>query len=99
MLTLFFFFIPSLCIVPPKWIHEPKEVSVLKGKVALIDCSADGFPPPNVRWSRTDGKHALASQSFLHLSDAILKKETRLHFNHSVCYNESDMDTCCEKKY
>ena len=41
--------------VPPKWVIEPQDASVLRGRTALIDCQADGFPPPSVHWSKTEG--------------------------------------------
>jgi Down syndrome cell adhesion protein len=49
--------------VPPKWMIEARDTSVLKGKTALIDCQADGFPPPSVRWSKTDGKFSSNSST------------------------------------
>lgn len=53
--------------VPPRWMIEPQDTSVLKGKTGLIDCQADGFPPPSVRWSKTDGKFSLLSPLSLQL--------------------------------
>lgn len=45
--------------VPPKWVLEPSDSSVFKGRTALIDCQADGFPPPSIRWSKTEGTKRL----------------------------------------
>ncbi|KAI1289730.1 Down syndrome cell adhesion molecule -like protein [Halotydeus destructor] len=41
--------------VPPKWRIEPIDSSVVKGRTAIIDCQAEGFPSPNIRWSKADG--------------------------------------------
>ena len=56
VLSLLSAFCPA---VPPRWMIEPQDTSVLKGKTGLIDCQADGFPPPSVRWSKTDGEFCL----------------------------------------
>ncbi|RWS11782.1 Down syndrome cell adhesion molecule-like protein Dscam2, partial [Dinothrombium tinctorium] len=41
--------------VPPKWRLEPIDASVIKGRTAIVDCQADGFPPPRIRWSKAEG--------------------------------------------
>ncbi|XP_064480697.1 cell adhesion molecule Dscam1-like isoform X2 [Ornithodoros turicata] len=41
--------------VPPQWVIEPTETSVVKGKNVVIDCEADGFPLPRVRWTKAEG--------------------------------------------
>ncbi|KAH6928080.1 hypothetical protein HPB50_011607 [Hyalomma asiaticum] len=38
----------------PQWIVEPKDVSVTAGQALGIECSASGFPVPNVSWRRAD---------------------------------------------
>jgi len=38
--------------VPPRWRIEPIDTSVIKGKLAVIDCDADAYPPPITTWSR-----------------------------------------------
>ncbi|KAI1289731.1 Down syndrome cell adhesion molecule-like protein Dscam2 [Halotydeus destructor] len=40
--------------VLPKWLREPADSMVLKDRTAVIDCEADGFPVPSIRWSHTD---------------------------------------------
>ena len=42
--------------VPPYWIDEPRDVSVLLGQPLAVSCRADGYPKPNVTWSRNIGK-------------------------------------------
>ncbi|KAL1428795.1 hypothetical protein MTO96_002516 [Rhipicephalus appendiculatus] len=44
--------------VPPQWIIEPAETSVIKGKSVVIDCEADGFPKPRIRWTKAEGEAA-----------------------------------------
>ncbi|XP_067138815.1 cell adhesion molecule Dscam1-like isoform X2 [Centruroides vittatus] len=41
--------------VPPRWVIEPSDASVVKGKSVVIDCQAEGFPQPRVRWTKADG--------------------------------------------
>ena len=43
-------------IVPPRWIIEPKDVEVVQGNSARVDCQADGFPKPIIRWKQLTGK-------------------------------------------
>ncbi|KAL3213033.1 hypothetical protein MRX96_051777 [Rhipicephalus microplus] len=39
-------------LVPPKWIHEPKDVDVREGDNVTVKCSASGQPTPVVKWKR-----------------------------------------------
>lgn len=43
-----------LCIlsVPPFWVMEPRDVGALLGQTLTVHCQADGYPKPNVTWSR-----------------------------------------------
>ncbi|XP_064480488.1 cell adhesion molecule Dscam1-like [Ornithodoros turicata] len=41
--------------VPPVWRIEPSDTIVVKGGTAVIDCQADGFPVPRVRWTKSEG--------------------------------------------
>ncbi|XP_022252784.1 Down syndrome cell adhesion molecule-like protein Dscam2 [Limulus polyphemus] len=41
--------------VPPSWRIEPKDASVIVGHSITLDCQADGFPPPRVRWEKAKG--------------------------------------------
>ena len=38
--------------MPPFWVVEPRDVGVLAGQSARLDCRADGYPTPNVTWFR-----------------------------------------------
>ncbi|KAM7292998.1 Down syndrome cell adhesion molecule-like protein 1 homolog [Ixodes scapularis] len=40
--------------VPPRWRIEPSDSIVVKGGTAIIDCQADGFPVPRVRWTKSE---------------------------------------------
>ncbi|XP_042228251.1 LOW QUALITY PROTEIN: Down syndrome cell adhesion molecule-like protein Dscam2 [Homarus americanus] len=39
--------------VPPRWVVEPHDVSVIRGKDAILTCHATGFPEPTVTWRKT----------------------------------------------
>ncbi|XP_075747890.1 cell adhesion molecule Dscam1-like isoform X7 [Rhipicephalus microplus] len=38
--------------VPPQWVIEPTDASVLLGHSVRMDCWADGYPLPTVTWER-----------------------------------------------
>lgn len=42
-------------VVPPAWIHSPKDIDVLSGEHVTINCKASGRPIPSVTWARTSG--------------------------------------------
>ena len=44
--------------VPPQWVFEPQNVSTLLGSPLIVNCKADGFPPPSVNWLRSRGRSA-----------------------------------------
>lgn len=39
----------------PRWKTEPNDVDVIKGKSVMIDCEAEGFPPPRITWRKAEG--------------------------------------------
>ncbi|XP_024084690.1 Down syndrome cell adhesion molecule-like protein Dscam2 [Cimex lectularius] len=41
--------------VPPKWIIEPGDVSVERNKNVLMNCQAQGVPPPSITWKKATG--------------------------------------------
>jgi hypothetical protein len=45
--------------VPPRWLMEPVDHSVVQGNPVSLHCQVDGFPKPTVTW-----KQAVGMQSF-----------------------------------
>ncbi|CAG0905755.1 unnamed protein product, partial [Darwinula stevensoni] len=43
-------------LVPPKWVVEPEDRSVVAGGRLSVECQAAGFPPPVVAWKRVGGR-------------------------------------------
>ncbi|KAE8736743.1 hypothetical protein FOCC_FOCC017802, partial [Frankliniella occidentalis] len=41
--------------VPPRWVVEPAEQSVVLGKAVTLPCQADGFPKPTITWKQAIG--------------------------------------------
>ncbi|KAH9373774.1 hypothetical protein HPB48_007504 [Haemaphysalis longicornis] len=59
-------------LVPPIWRIEPSDTVVVRGGTAIIDCQADGFPLPRVRWTKSEGDvpgdyRAISSSSRIHV--------------------------------
>ncbi|XP_067139978.1 cell adhesion molecule Dscam1-like [Centruroides vittatus] len=38
--------------VSPRWKIEPKDTSVQEDGKAILDCSADGYPEPTIKWKK-----------------------------------------------
>jgi hypothetical protein len=43
--------------VPPEWVIEPKDTSVVAGHTVALHCQADGFPLPTVIWRKGHGMY------------------------------------------
>nr|AVV62006.1 Dscam [Limulus polyphemus] len=61
--------------VPPTWKIEPQNIAVTKDEDAKLDCQAEGFPAPHLRWTKAKGTEApgqystISSNSRLHVYD------------------------------
>jgi hypothetical protein len=46
-------------IVPPRWLMEPVDQSVVQGNPVSLHCQVDGFPKPTVTWKQAVGMQSL----------------------------------------
>ncbi|KAL1427617.1 hypothetical protein MTO96_017314 [Rhipicephalus appendiculatus] len=58
--------------VAPSWRSEPKDVVAVTGHSVVVDCQAEGEPPPHIRWKTASGwdggpYRALVSTSRVHV--------------------------------
>ncbi|XP_071054820.1 cell adhesion molecule Dscam2 [Onthophagus taurus] len=53
--------------VAPQWVIEPQDVSTLLGNPVLVECSAKGFPRPQITWLKGQGKTSSDYQPVLNL--------------------------------
>ncbi|XP_071036965.1 cell adhesion molecule DSCAML1 [Parasteatoda tepidariorum] len=42
-------------LVPPSWVHVPRDVDALSGDTVFLDCSGQGTPKPLTTWYRKQG--------------------------------------------
>ncbi|XP_022670390.1 Down syndrome cell adhesion molecule-like protein Dscam2 isoform X3 [Varroa destructor] len=42
--------------VPPRWSIEPKDTDVVVSRSATLDCQAEGYPHPQLRWEKGTGQ-------------------------------------------
>lgn len=36
--------------MPPKWSKVPKDKEIIAGESITLECEADGFPAPTIKW-------------------------------------------------
>ena len=41
--------------VPPRWVVEPEDTSVIRKQSVYLDCAATGIPEPTITWSENLG--------------------------------------------
>lgn len=46
-------------IVPPRWLHEPKDTALMLGNAISINCLAEGYPEPEITWFKGGKQHGL----------------------------------------
>lgn len=53
-------------LVPPKWIVEPEDRSVILGNSVVIPCEAIGSPPPTFLWKQAIGNRMVTHEYMKH---------------------------------
>ncbi|PRD23085.1 UNVERIFIED_CONTAM: Dscam2 [Trichonephila clavipes] len=65
---------------PPKWVREPKDLYISAGENISIECSATGYPLPNVTWMKLsgykDGPEEVKDQQQIRGKSILFKKHT-----------------------
>ncbi|RWS27846.1 Down syndrome cell adhesion molecule-like protein Dscam2, partial [Leptotrombidium deliense] len=41
--------------VPPRWVIEPMDTAVVRGRSVSVDCQAEGYQVPRIRWTKAEG--------------------------------------------
>ncbi|XP_067140010.1 cell adhesion molecule Dscam2-like isoform X1 [Centruroides vittatus] len=44
-----------LVLVPPSWLRQPYDISIMAEKSVVLHCEANGYPTPTIKWRRTKG--------------------------------------------
>lgn len=88
--------IPLTVNVPPKWIVEPKDVSVQAESDVQLDCQAGGYPQPTVTWKRAITAHPGDYKDFLYEPNVNLFQNGSLLFK--KISKESEGHFLCEAK-
>jgi hypothetical protein len=57
VLELHMLMLPVLFLVPPRWMVEPTDHSVVQGNPVSLHCQVDGFPKPTVTWKKAVGMY------------------------------------------
>lgn len=81
--------------MPPRWVNEPHDQSVVLGNLVMIVCKADGFPIPTVNWKQAIGDQTGDYRELLsgHNGDIesysngtlVIKRVTKEHGGHFLC--------------
>lgn len=45
-------------LVPPRWMVEPTDHSVVQGNPVYLHCQVEGFPKPTVTWKQAVGMYS-----------------------------------------
>lgn len=88
--------IPLTVNVPPKWIVEPKDVSVQAESDVQLDCQAGGYPQTTVTWKRAITAHPGDYKDFLYEPNVNLFQNGSLLFK--KISKESEGHFLCEAK-
>ncbi|GLG93723.1 Tyrosine-protein phosphatase Lar, partial [Gryllus bimaculatus] len=62
-------------MVPPRWVVEPSDQSVVLGNSVMLTCQVDGFPKPTVVWKQAIGNQPGEYREIGYRSDRIRSLE------------------------
>ncbi|XP_075215283.1 cell adhesion molecule Dscam2-like [Lycorma delicatula] len=87
--------------VPPSWIVEPQDISVLYQHPVTIPCIASGFPTPKIKWTRQKDHQSneiqmLDMNSRLYVSDngsLLIQAAETSQGGQYTCYAENGIGT------
>jgi len=72
----------DFCVsVPPSWVNEPRDVSVLAQEAAEIPCLARGYPAPVSSWHKHDGSSLMLLGSGATANSGRAEGSGRLQFH------------------
>lgn len=90
------FTVPLTVNVPPKWIVEPKDVSVQADTDVQLDCQAGGYPQPAITWKKAIAANPGDYKDFLYEPNVSLFPNGSLLFK--KISKESEGHFLCEAK-
>lgn len=41
--------------VAPRWVQEPEDINITRGREAQFDCAGYGIPEPKISWQKATG--------------------------------------------
>lgn len=74
------FTVPLTVNVPPKWVVEPKDISVQANQDLMLNCQAEGYPVPTITWKKAVGSTPGEYKDFLFEPNISLNKNGSLYF-------------------
>ncbi|RWS09189.1 hemicentin-1-like protein, partial [Dinothrombium tinctorium] len=76
-----------------KWLKEPNDITTTGGQEVTIECIADGFPHPKLKWIELKSGKLLSSDNFLKFYGI-----SALDSGEYECIAENEVDTSLHKR-